>query len=229
MSPEGRLWPSRRAVATFVAFVPAFLAGAGVLALTSKGSPPLPPPSEQALEAPASDLPSTQRQARRFVTGRSGQPADPSTIRPLQRRPAKPASISIPSARIESDVVEVGAADDGILVPPAAQVGWFRLGPRPGEIGRAIVIGHLDSAEGTAAFTSLTAVEEGGRVVVIDREGERHPYEVAGMLDVAKSDFQAEQVYESRGRAELVLITCGGAFDPDTGYADNLIVFARAV
>jgi hypothetical protein len=27
----------------------------------------------------------------------------------------------------------------------------------------------------------------------------------------------------------LVLITCGGPFSPDTGYRDNVILYARAV
>lgn len=214
-------------VACFVALVPAFLTAGTVLALTSEGTPEAPTvPGQVAPET--LDLPSPETEPRRFVTGGAVPAADTASIRPLESRPRKPASISVPSLGIAAWVAQVGAAEDGIRVPQPVTVGWYRQGPRPGEIGRAIMIGHLDSVEGPAAFTELPSTEVGSRIEIVDRGGETHAYEATKVVDVAKSEFPADRIYESRGAAELVLITCGGEFDSETGYEDNLIVFAKA-
>lgn len=221
------LGPSPRVIACFFAFVPAFLAGGTVLALTSDGPPEAPPSALAALETPGSPGPGSE--SRRFVTGGRVPPmTTTASLRPLERRPKRPATLSIPSSGITAWIVRVGAAEDGIRVPQPTDVGWYRQGPRPGEVGRAIVIGHLDSAEGPAAFTGLPSTEIGSRIEIVDRGGETHAYEASKVIDVAKSEFPADRIYESRGTAELVLITCGGEFDPETGYEDNLIVVAKA-
>ena len=43
----------------------------------------------------------------------------------------------------------------------------------------------------------------------------------------AKAHFPDQEVYGDRGRPELRLITCGGAYDPTAGYAANVIAFAH--
>ncbi|MBE1562788.1 class F sortase [Nonomuraea africana] len=43
-----------------------------------------------------------------------------------------------------------------------------------------------------------------------------------------KDRFPGDQVYADPGRAELRLITCGGAFDTGTRhYVDNTVIYAR--
>ena len=44
-----------------------------------------------------------------------------------------------------------------------------------------------------------------------------------------KQSFPSEAVYGASPDAELRLITCGGRYDRDTGYADNVVVFAKAI
>jgi hypothetical protein len=50
-----------------------------------------------------------------------------------------------------------------------------------------------------------------------------------GVSSVNKRDFPRDAVFGRSQRSVLVLVTCGGAFDPDSGYEDNVIVFARPV
>lgn len=50
---------------------------------------------------------------------------------------------------------------------------------------------------------------------------------MVGSTQVGKDEFPADSVYGSSQRPVLVLVTCGGEFDPETGYEDNVIVFAR--
>jgi sortase (surface protein transpeptidase) len=161
------------------------------------------------------------------VTG--GEPSGQTTPgpSPIGERPQPPASIAIPELGLETTVVPVGATPDGIRVPPVFEAGWYRSGPRPGEPGRAIVLGHLDSLDGPAAFTQLPGADPGMEVTVADRDGTTYEFRVLRTLEVAKSSFPSEDVYGSSRRPSLVLITCGGDFDPEEGYENNFIVFAR--
>jgi hypothetical protein len=65
-------------------------------------------------------------------------------------------------------------------------------------------------------------------VSVTDSEGGRHAYEVIGGAQVAKDRFPVEHVFGGASRPVLVLVTCGGDYDPDEGYSDNVLLYARA-
>ena len=231
--PEGvdrgeRLRPSPIVVALIAALIPAYVAGGAVLVVTSNGGPePLEPPTRSTItEATGSPGPANAG-VRRIVTGEG--PPRPATvpIEPLATRPARPTAISIPSVGIEAEIAGVDGTPDGIRVPAPENAGWYRQGPRPGESGRAIVIGHLDSLEGPAVFATLADADLGAPVEVLDRAGEDHLYEVTEVLDIPKSDYPTDVVYGSTDRPELVLITCGGRFDPETGYEENLVIVAE--
>ena len=46
-------------------------------------------------------------------------------------------------------------------------IGWYRYGPRPGERGSAVLIGHRDtSAEGPGALFDVDLLERGDQVIV---------------------------------------------------------------
>ena len=112
---------------------------------------------------------------------------------------------------------------------PVVPVGWVRGGPRPGEPGRTVLIGHRDSATGAAPFAALASLRPGARVVTVGG-GSRHRYRVTAIQQTAKSKFPAARVYSSTRGSTLALITCDGVFDERTdSYVDNLIVYAREV
>ncbi|GAA4663202.1 hypothetical protein GCM10023347_13670 [Streptomyces chumphonensis] len=50
--------------------------------------------------------------------------------------------------------------------------GWFTHTPTPGRRGNAVVVGHLDSKSGLAAFYGLGSLRAGDRIVV-ERGGVR--------------------------------------------------------
>jgi hypothetical protein len=143
-------------------------------------------------------------------------------------RPATPVRISIPAAGIDASVRSVGLNKLGeITVPPIGEAGWFDAGPRPGEPGRAIVIGHLDTNHGPALFAKVPKLPPGTEVSVLDRRGGTHRYNVVGGTQVAKDHFPARDVYGAADVPVLVLITCGGRFRHGH-YTDNVLVYARA-
>ena len=52
----------------------------------------------------------------------------------------------------------------GELVPPAYGVaGWYRAGPEPGELGRSVIAGHVDSRDGPDVFARTVRYENPGQ------------------------------------------------------------------
>ncbi|MEU3456285.1 class F sortase [Micromonospora sp. NPDC006766] len=123
-------------------------------------------------------------------------------------------------------------ADDGTLeVPPlerAELTGWYRLGPTPGEIGNALIVGHVDSRRtGAAVFYRLSALRPGDGIAVTRADGSVARFTVERTERYPKSSFPADLVYGSNPKPSLRLVTCGGQFDRGTrSYLDNIIVSA---
>jgi sortase (surface protein transpeptidase) len=213
--------------------MPAAVASALALALIPRQEASAP------AHIPASETQPPARLARMAATAplrpivvRGGRPqlgsgaAGPATS---TDRPAEPARLAIPALDVRADVQRVGSTAIGIEVPQVGRAGWFDEGPRPGEPGRAVIIGHLDSQTGPGLFALLPGVERGTDVSITDDAGAVHRFKVIGKAEVTKATFPSAAVYGPSPSPVLVLITCGGPYDPATGYRDNVIVYARAV
>ena len=206
---DGRIGPALRGAVAIG--VPALLAGLAVALLTnSSHDPPAPRPVVADGQAAA-----RLARARPVHQGDGG-------------RHAPPAFLRIRAAGIRVRVEPVAARGGELEVPPINRVGWVRGGPRPGEPGRTVLIGHRDSQAGPAPFAGLATLSVGDRVETIGR-GSRNHYRVSGVQELPKSAFPAARVYATTRHSSLALITCEGVFAPASGYADNLIVYARAV
>jgi hypothetical protein len=167
------------------------------------------------------------------VVERGGRPElaeHPNAAGAANTRPAPPAWISIPRAGVNSPVDSLGASSSGLEVPDLGRAGWWNGGPRPGEDGRAVIVGHLDSRDGPDVFARVPDLGEGDVVLVRDARGDYHHYAVVGVTRVEKADFPTADVYGPAARPVLVLITCGGPYDKALGhYRDNVLVYARAL
>lgn len=142
-----------------------------------------------------------------------------------------PRRIQIASLGVDAPMVPLGVDRDGRLDAPEGtdEVGWFRAGPEPGEIGTAIVAGHLDSRVGPAVFADLPDIEIGA-TIAFEVDDATVTYRVTAVEQYAKDAVPDDLVHRSTGRAELRLITCGGEFDTgERSYRDNVVVFADFV
>lgn len=141
--------------------------------------------------------------------------------------PAPPTRIRIPAVGIDARVVPVALRLDGQMeVPPAEDVGWYRLGPAPGGAGSSVLAAHIDQAGRRGAFFDLRSVPEGAEVLV-DAGGAVQRFTVSAREQVAKADVRLDRYFTATGPARLTLITCGGVFDAGSRhYEDNIIVTA---
>lgn len=58
-------------------------------------------------------------------------------------------------------------------------------------------------------------------------DGRTAVFEVYGIQVFDKRKFPSRKVYGTTGRPELRVLTCGGAYAAGSGYAGNVVVFAR--
>jgi sortase (surface protein transpeptidase) len=148
----------------------------------------------------------------------------------VQEAAGRPVSIAVPAIGVEARVVPVGLrADRTMEVPEVERAGWYEPGPRPGEAGPAVIVGHVDSRSGPAVFFRLRELRPGDRVVVGQAGGGRRSFLVERVERQAKAALPVERIWSRTRQPVLRLITCGGSFDRSTGhYRDNVIVYARA-
>ena len=142
----------------------------------------------------------------------------------------EPGRILIEVIGVSADIEAVGLAADGTLGIPTdvATVGWFAGGSRPGEMGPAVMVGHVDSVDGPAVFARLSELRVGDLVTVENGDGSSLAFTVSAVTRHPKQSFPTDAVYGPTPDAELHLITCGGRYDRDDGYADNVVVTAKA-
>lgn len=148
---------------------------------------------------------------------------------PAARSSATPVSVSIPAIGVQSDLEDLHRGSAGELDPPVDwdSAGWFSDGIVPGEVGPAVIAGHVDSPTAAAVFFRLDELVAGDEIHVAMSDGTTRTFTVDRSERAAKSAFPTSDVYGTTPTAQLRLITCDGVFDTATGhYTDNLIVFA---
>jgi hypothetical protein len=153
------------------------------------------------------------------------QPADP---RPVSR----PVSLTIPLIGVRPRLITLGLTASGALAVPSstAVAGWYTGSPRPGAIGSAIIVGHIDSLTGPGVFYRLAELRPGDKVYVERADRTLVEFRVTSLRAYLKDRFPTQAVYGPTPDPELRLITCGGAFDYATGhYLSNIVVYATEV
>ncbi|SMQ20886.1 LPXTG-site transpeptidase (sortase) family protein [Streptomyces sp. Ag82_O1-12] len=153
------------------------------------------------------------------------------TVRPLPY--SLPDRVRIPAIQVDAPIIPVGLDADGWVGAPPPEdpnlAGWFTGAVTPGEKGTAVVVGHVDNQQGPAVFYGLGALKQGNRIDVARQDGKTATFEIYGVEVFEKNNFPGDRVYASKGAPELRVITCGGGFSKQEGYAGNVVAFARLV
>ena len=142
---------------------------------------------------------------------------------------ASPVSLTIPLIGVKTNLIRLGLQSNGALqVPSTTSVaGWYTGSPRPGAIGSAIIVGHIDSPSGPGVFYRLSELRRGDQVYVRRSDGTMVLFRVTTVQTYLKNQFPTQTVYGPTPDAELRLITCSGTFDSTTGhYLSNIVVYA---
>jgi sortase (surface protein transpeptidase) len=207
--------PARKPAAiVFAAGLVVIVAGTAGLLLTRHSTPALRPVAAGVAALPAPTGP--------IAAPPQAQPA------PV----ASPVSLTIPLIGVKTQLITLGLAAGGALQVPSSftVAGWYTGSPRPGAVGSAIIVGHIDSLSGPGVFFRLSELRRGDDVYVKRADGSTAEFRVTSVQTYLKDQFPTATVYGPTPDAELRLITCGGAFDPATGhYLSNIVVYATEV
>lgn len=156
-------------------------------------------------------------------TGRLGTAAEPSAAVPVRLR--------IDKLGVTTELARLTLDQAGALKPPDSPdvAGWFADGPVPGDVGPAVLAGHVDSVRGPGVFFQLKSLQLGDRLQVERSDGRTVTFAVTSVRMFPKDQFPIDDVYGPTSVPELRLVTCGGPFDRVGGrHLDNVVVRAVA-
>jgi LPXTG-site transpeptidase (sortase) family protein len=144
--------------------------------------------------------------------------------------PGLPIFLEIPKINVNAAIIPVGVAKDGSMEAPSGpkDVGWFKLGVRPGDIGSAVIDGHYGywkSGVGSV-FDDLNKLRKGDNVYVEDAKGMIATFVVRKILTYDPNEDTSAVFISSDGKSHLNLITCEGVWDSvQKTYSNRLVIF----
>ncbi|HSR89389.1 MAG TPA: class F sortase [Candidatus Udaeobacter sp.] len=155
-------------------------------------------------------------------------PALLSTI-PVKPVIGLPVRLQIPKLKVNASVENVGLTKDKSMGAPKipSDVAWFNLGVRPGEIGSAVMAGHVNWYSGaTAVFANLNKLKPGDKIFVKDNNGVTISFVVRKVRVYSIKDDTSEVFSADDDLAHLNLITCVGVWNKRSKqYSQRLVVF----
>jgi hypothetical protein len=143
-----------------------------------------------------------------------------------------PVGLRIDSINLDNNnVIPVGVADKGELaVPEVDEIGWYSLGQRPGETGATVLASHVSWKKQSGLFARLGKIEPGEEIFVTLSDGSERRYLAWERAMFDKTSLPYDRIWTREGNEVLVLITCGGEFNPEIRrYRQNIVIFAVPV
>jgi hypothetical protein len=223
-------------------FCAGFLACAGITVIvvsqhTHRWAAPPAPPASIALQARQPALPT----AGPAATTAPPPPATASAPAPRSRRELNPAplhrslplTVRIPAIGVDARIIALGLGDGHIVNVPSLSTpmltSWFDGGVTPGQVGPAVLFGHVDSAvTGPAVFYRLGDLRPGNLIYVTREDRRTAIFQVDAVDLYSENSFPDSAIYGSTAEPVLRLITCGGDFDTKTHlYLDRTVAYAR--
>lgn len=212
------------------------------VAVASQYHAPIPSPAAAGTTGPAASTggarharpPSSHDAAseQRPTSATASTPTPPTISGPVLDR-SVPVSVAIPAIHVQSSLQSLGLNPDGSIAVPQPgpdynEAAWYEYSPTPGQLGPAVIEGHVDSAaDGPSVFFDLGALQPGDQIDVTRADGTVAVFTISGVRQYPKDAFPTMAVYGNTNFAALRLITCGGSFDHATGhYLSNTVVFA---
>lgn len=230
-------WPRRRGHErrlTLGRSIPAFGAVLVLVALGSLVANPQWSGGQRPALSPAADA-EILRPSRPVPGPPPSAPLAPSAPTTTLAGPAPdwtPNTIRVPRIGVDASIDPMGVDEKNVLQVPdePMRVGWWSGGAQPGQIGPAVLVGHVDMNRGPAVFFRLRELKPGDEIQIDRADGTTDRFMVERLESHPKARFPTDEVYGDTPTSTLRLVTCFGAFDRSThSYVDNLIVFANQV
>lgn len=138
-----------------------------------------------------------------------------------KKKHVKPSALVISQLGVRSGLSTVGLRPDQSIDLPTdvSRAAWYKLGVAPGELGPAVIVGHIDHS---GVFAKLAQLKSGSKISVARADGSIVQYRVTKVAKVATKNFPTKKVYGYVNRPELRIV------GTDVDAAQNVIVNATA-
>ncbi len=201
---------------------------------TASVAPSTVPPRTTEPDTPAVELPGASEEARdEELSPLAAQVGERISAIPEERAPRpRPVGIQIDTIDVARYPVRaIGLEPDGQMeIPDETEIGWYRYGATAGQPGATVMAAHVSWNRTAGPFARLGTVEPGSQIEVALDDGSLRRYEVVERAVYGKLELPRERLWRNTGPEELVLITCGGDYNPEIRrYRENIVVYAVPV
>jgi LPXTG-site transpeptidase (sortase) family protein len=146
--------------------------------------------------------------------------------------PETPRFLTISKINLHSIIQGVGLTTSGAVGIPTnyTDAGWFRFGTKPGQIGNAIMDGHVVTRSfGPGVFSKLNSLAVGDSVE-IDTYKSHLTFRVVKKMEYNLKDAPLMEIFGPTSKRMLNLITCSGVWNQKIKmYDKRLVVFTELV
>ncbi|TFB13373.1 class F sortase [Filobacillus milosensis] len=140
-----------------------------------------------------------------------------------------PNTVEIPAINIKAQINPVGLTETGGMKVPdnIMEVGWFEPGTLPGDVGNAVIAGHVDGVSGPGVFYNLKKLSVGDQIFIYGKGGKALTFTVEKIVSYPAEDAPINEIFGPTNGKSMNLITCTGPFDRESGYTDRLVVYTN--
>jgi sortase (surface protein transpeptidase) len=138
-----------------------------------------------------------------------------------------PQRLIIPSIKVDANITYMGLTKSGDMdVPPdLINVGWYKYGTKPGEVGSAVIAGHLEGTKDLGVFIGLNKLQPGDIVKIRNDRDETIEF-IVREKRTYKQDERPSEIFNAADGSHLNLITCTGVWsNAQQRYSHRLVVF----
>ncbi|GLV57963.1 hypothetical protein KDH_47970 [Dictyobacter sp. S3.2.2.5] len=146
---------------------------------------------------------------------------------------ATPIHIRIPAISVDANVEPVSILSNSDLDTPHQDpwdsTGWYKDGPAPGQMGSAVIDGHVDRpGGGPAVFWNLRNLNAGDQVIVTTSDNHQLIFHVTARVAYPVHEAPLQNIFGDNSGRYLNLITCDGYWIPSEQQTSaRMVVFTR--
>jgi len=144
-----------------------------------------------------------------------------------------PARLKIPSLGIDANIQQTGITKSGAMGTPTnfTDVAWYKYGPVPGQLGSAVIDGHVDNGLSLAGvFKHLGDIQKGADLYVDTKAGQTLHFVVTDVESYPYKSVPVNDIFAKADRPRLNLITCEGRWvKADKTYDQRLVIYTQLV
>ncbi len=154
------------------------------------------------------------------------------TVYPKSTQVGSPTQIIIPSIGVNAAVENVGLIKNDMATPKKYyDAGWYDFGPKPGQVGNAIIDGHLNYVGGLkGVFWNLHKIKISDQILINTDLKRTLTFVVTDIKAISSTSTDLNSIFGSSSTSNLNIITCTGSWNSQTRqYSQRLIVYSKLV